>query len=152
MVELRALTEIYAPAGRIWGILTDLPAYPRWNPFVRYASGGLQVGENVDIYFAIPGGKLLNLPGRVMENNPGCELRWRGSRWKAFLFTGEYAIQLERSETERGLLTQRVVLRGLLAPLIAGSLGKKIQRGMAEMNQALKEQAEEGQASLGWHA
>jgi hypothetical protein len=150
MAELRALAEIYAPAERIWQILSDLPAYPRWNPFIRFVNGGLKVGAGVEVYYAIPGGRLLSLPARVTVCDPGCELGWRGSRWRAFLFTGEHSIRLEQVEPERGRLTQRMVLRGVLAPYIAARLGKKMQRGMTEMNQALKEQVEDGPGGASW--
>ena len=44
---LEASIEIHATPQRVWAILTDLPAYKQWNPFIVSSSGRVQVGAQV---------------------------------------------------------------------------------------------------------
>ena len=39
LAELFTMTEIEAPAERVWHILTDFARYPEWNPFIRCIEG-----------------------------------------------------------------------------------------------------------------
>jgi len=34
--------EIYAPATRVWDVLTDFRSYPQWNPQIHWASGSIE--------------------------------------------------------------------------------------------------------------
>jgi hypothetical protein len=47
--ELQCEIEIAATPERIWSILTDLPAYPAWNPFIRSISGPIATGQRLAI-------------------------------------------------------------------------------------------------------
>ncbi len=63
MRELRAEITINAPAERIWDTLTGLESVQDWNPFMRRASGDVQVGNRLRIH------DLLD-PG--INPNPSC--------------------------------------------------------------------------------
>ncbi|WP_314036881.1 SRPBCC domain-containing protein [Dietzia sp. CH92] len=41
--------EIDAPAGIVWGVLTNLEAYPEWNPFCISARSTLELGAPVEM-------------------------------------------------------------------------------------------------------
>ena len=49
MKELHSEIEIAASPERVWDILADFAAYPRWNPFIRHISGELEVGERLEV-------------------------------------------------------------------------------------------------------
>ena len=45
--ELRTFVDIDATPERVWQVLTDLPAYAEWNPFVTRADGAFVVGSRL---------------------------------------------------------------------------------------------------------
>jgi uncharacterized protein YndB with AHSA1/START domain len=54
MRELTAEIEIAASPDRVWEVLTDLDAYPAWNPFIRRASGELREGARLEVVIQPP--------------------------------------------------------------------------------------------------
>ena len=46
--HLQAEVDIQASAERVWEVLTDLPAYPEWNPFIVQAAGRPLAGHLAD--------------------------------------------------------------------------------------------------------
>jgi uncharacterized protein YndB with AHSA1/START domain len=46
-IELRTSIDIAAPPERVWEVLTQLAAYPEWNPFIVRAEGTVAVGERL---------------------------------------------------------------------------------------------------------
>ncbi len=59
MHTLRTSITIDAPAALIWQILTDFVSFPRWNPFIREATGDLRNGGTVTTLAGPVGGTLL---------------------------------------------------------------------------------------------
>src|SRR5215218_148381 len=47
--ELTAFVDIRATPERVWQVLTDLPAYAEWNPFVTRADGAVVVGSRLAV-------------------------------------------------------------------------------------------------------
>ncbi len=48
MKHLLTEISITAPPDRVWHLLTDFASYPRWNPFIRCASGELKEGAQLE--------------------------------------------------------------------------------------------------------
>jgi hypothetical protein len=142
MPILQAVTEIDAPADRVWEILSDVGNYPRWNPFIRGVSGRLAVGETIEVYLALAPGRIQKFTPRVTAFQPGREIRWLGRLWQPHVFDGEHRLLIEPLDEARVRFTQREVFRGVLVPLLLAAIGKDTQRGFVEMNQALKAEAE----------
>ena len=47
--ELTTFVDIDATPERVWQVLSDLPAYAEWNPFITEAEGAFVVGERVSV-------------------------------------------------------------------------------------------------------
>jgi hypothetical protein len=47
--ELTTSVDIDASPERVWQVLTDLPAYAEWNPFITEADGAVVVGERLTV-------------------------------------------------------------------------------------------------------
>jgi hypothetical protein len=141
MKELHSEIEIAASPERVWDILADFAAYPRWNPFIRHISGKLEVGERLEVRLEPPDSRGITLRPTVLSAEPNRQLRWLGHLWVPGLFDGEHTLATEPLEENRVRFVQHEVFKGVLVPLVARSLANTL-RGFEEMNGALKEQAE----------
>jgi hypothetical protein len=142
MKELHSEIEIDAPAERVWHLLTDFASYPRWNPFIRRISGEPARGERLEARIEPPGGLGMTFKPKVLNAEPNRKLRWLGHLLVPGLFDGEHSFAIEPLEENRVRFIQREAFKGLLVPLFARSLETNTQRGIEEMNRALKERAE----------
>jgi hypothetical protein len=143
MQHLQTEIEITAPASRVWRVLTDLSAYPDWNPFVRSISGELTPGARLNVTIQPDGGKPMSFKPRLMAFEPQRELRWKGRLLVPGLFDGEHYFQLHETSAGRVRFAQGEMFSGLLVPLVfLGSMMAGTLRGFAAMNQAIKARAE----------
>jgi len=142
-MELRTTTNIDASPEVVWEILTDFQAYGEWNPFIREIEGVAQKGARLRVRMTPPEGKAMNFKPVVQSAEPALELRWLGRLWLPRLFDGEHVFELEPDADGSTRLTQRETFRGVLVPFLAHSLNTNIRLAFEQMNQALKERAEQ---------
>ena len=143
MKELRSEIEIQASADRVWKLLTDFSSFPQWNPFIRQASGNANLGEKLKVTIQPSGASGMTFRPTILKAEPHRELRWLGHLLIPGLFDGEHIFTIESLVPDRVRFTQCEIFTGLLVPLFAKSLDTDTQRGFEEMNQALKEKAEQ---------
>ena len=141
MISTEVIIE--ASPSRIWAVLTDADAYPRWNPFIRSMNGRLQEGETISIEVAPTGRSSMRFRPSVLVVKPEKELRWLGSVGIRGLFDGEHAFQLTQLAPRQTLFRQSERFSGLLVPLIMrGQNAEAARKGFIAMNDALKQRAE----------
>ena len=141
--QVRTLTTsvvIYAKPDRVWQVLTDFHSYPEWNPFIKQASGDARAGSKLDLTIQL-GDSTMNFRPRVLEADPGHELRWRGRFVLPGLFDGEHSFVLE-PEGNNTRVTQSEKFDGLLVVPLWKSMAPATLKGFHSMNQALKVRAE----------
>jgi hypothetical protein len=137
--------DIAAPPWRVWRALTDLAAYPAWNPVVTRAEGRPEAGARLRVRVALPGRPALTLEPRVVALDTGRAFRCRCRPLRLpGLLDGEHAWEVERpAEGGATRLHHRVRLSGLLAPLLAlGGVAEAIRRGLEAVDAAVKARAE----------
>lgn len=134
--------EILAPAERVWSLLIDFPAYIRWNPFVRFIEGSLEVGESLKVFIQPPGGKGMRFKPRLLEVKPNCELRWKGKLLLPGLFDGEHYFMIENQPGGSVIFRQGEIFSGILVPLFRDALDGATRQGFMAMNEAIKREAE----------
>ncbi len=140
MARYRAETFILAPPERVWQVLVDLPRYPEWNPFTVSVASSLDQGAPVDMQVRLHG-QLRHQREQVSIVEPPHCLGWGmqlGPRWW---------LRAERRQTlgavEGG--TRYVTddhIQGVLSPIVHWIFGTTLERGFAEMTQALKRRVE----------
>ncbi len=143
MPEIQYPIDISAPIARVWEILSDFPAYPSWNPFIRSISGAQTVGSRLHVTIQPQGGKAMALSPTLLNFSPSKEFRWKGQLLIPGVFDGEHYFKL--SEPSNGIvrLTHGEIFSGFLVPLVfRGALRNGTELGFQAMNQALKQRAE----------
>jgi len=141
VLELETSIDIDASPDAIWEVLSDLPSYPSWNPFIRELRGRLSTGERLELRMQPVGGKAIRFRPTVLAAEPARELRWLGRLVMPGVLDGEHRFAIE--PTARGSrLVQEERFTGLLVPFLARGLQRGTLPGFERMNEAVKERAE----------
>jgi hypothetical protein len=140
---IRSAIEIRAPIELAWAVLTDFPSYPEWNPVVRRLRGRPQAGRRIVIRSQPPGGRALVHRPRVVAWSPPFELRWRTTVLSPRLFCGEHGFRLQSVAEGRVRFVQDETFSGLLVPFYAVLRLPAMRRGFEQLNQALRDRAEQ---------
>ncbi|MCI4065585.1 SRPBCC domain-containing protein [Micromonospora sp. R77] len=131
---------ISSPPERVWEILTDLPRYQEWNPFVRRAAGRPAVGEALTLFIQPPGEKGMTHHPTVTVAEPARQFQWLGKVAVPGLFGARHEFVLEAAAGGT-LVRHRETFTGLLVPFLKRTLDRT-ELGFDQLNRALKERAE----------
>jgi hypothetical protein len=142
VLTLRTEIDIAATPARIWDVLTDFAAFPRWNPFIRRVDGVLAPRVRLSVRIQPPGGRAMTFHPTVLRVEDERHLSWRGRTLLPGLFDGEHFFELEPAGPDRVRFVHGEVFRGLLVPLLAKTLRTTTRQGFEQMNAALKARAE----------
>src|SRR5690349_25146391 len=93
MFEFKTTTHIAAPPEKVWALLTDLPAWPAWNPTVDRVTGRAALGDKVTVFAKVANGK--GFPVKVAALEPPRKMLWRGGAPLKLMFKGERNFTLE---------------------------------------------------------
>jgi hypothetical protein len=129
-------TNIEAPASVVWDVLTDLPAYPEWNPFILSISGDLRQGGRLSTRIQPPGGRAMSFRPTVTVLEPGHRLEWLGRLGAPGIFDGRHGFTLTQTDAGGTEFRQEETFSGLLVPL-TGSILERTREGFSAMNDAL---------------
>jgi len=139
------ITEIVIDAepAAVWAVLTDLPAYPDWNPFIVEAAGNLIVGARLRNRIQPPDGKAMVFRPVITEFQSDRVLEWLGRLGIPGIFDGLHRFELVPSgEATRLIHSER--FRGVLVGMMRRSIDSEIRAGFEAMNLALKARVETG--------
>lgn len=139
--HLHTETRIEAAPATVWDILTDLAAYPDWNPFITSSTGTVAVGEQLTNRLQPPGGRAVTFQPRLTKVDDGRVLEWLGRLALPGLFDGRHRFELvPDGDGTRLIHTERFT--GVLVPFMRKSLDTITLAGFHTMNTALKVRAE----------
>ena len=139
--RLRTDVDIDATPDRVWEVLTDLAAYPAWNPFIVRAEGVVGTGRRLTLTMQPIGGRATTLRPRLVEVDVPRRLRWRGTVGVPGLVDAEHTFTLEPRGSGTRVVHQED-FRGVLVPFLAASLDRSTLPAFVAMNEALKSWAE----------
>lgn len=145
-VRLTASIEIEASPDEVWRVLTDLPAYPQWNPFltstrVTSEGGRLEEGATLRNVMHDRTGDTVFTP-EVLTLEAGRELRWLGKMGPGWIADGEHRFLIEEIGGGRVRLTQSESFTGVAVPFFEGKLRDDTLPQFHAMNEALARQVE----------
>ncbi|MEX5719018.1 SRPBCC family protein [Geodermatophilus maliterrae] len=139
--RLFADVDIDATPEQVWEVLTDLAAYPAWNPFIVRAEGVVEPGRRLTVTMQPVGGRATTLRPRLVDVDAPRRLRWRGTLGIRGLMDADHTFSLEPQGSGTRLVQQED-FRGALVPFLAASLDRKTLPAFVAMNEALKSRAE----------
>lgn len=134
--------EIDASPKRVWEVLTDFPAHPEWNPFIRTIRGEVSVGARLQVHIAPKGRRGMKFKPTVTAVTPERALAWFGSLGMRGIFDGAHSFALEDLGGDRTSITQAETFSGALVPFFGSGL-QGTAAGFDEMNRALKKRCEQ---------
>lgn len=141
MREIITRVDIEAVPERVWGALTSFDYYPDWNPFIRQASGRLQVGETLTLRMFPSQGKPMTFRPTVLAVDPQRELRWIGRLVLPGVFDGEHSFKLSPIEGGATRLVQAERFSGALVPFVRAVVERTVN-DFDRLNRALKNYVE----------
>ena len=138
MKELTTEIEFEGTSQEVWDVLTDLPAYAQWNPFIKQIDGEPRTGAKLEVRMEPEGERAMTFRPTVLTAEPGREFKWLGHLLVPGIFDGEHRWLIEETESGRVRFTQSERFGGILVPL----LWKKLRdggtaKGFRAMNEAL---------------
>jgi len=135
--------EVDAPAELLWQVVSDLPAYSEWNPFVVRCRSSLVVGSPITMQVQLLPWFTQKQQETVFEHVPGRTFCYGldGGAIGAVISRRCHVVRAV-GET-RAHYSSRFEMSGWLAPVVATLLGSRLEHGFASMAEALRRRAEQ---------
>ena len=141
--EIKTEIDISASPAKVWNIITDIDKWQEWSPIINASQGESAIGSQLSITMiskeAGKDGPQYNPV--ITQLKEHSYFHWRAHMMAGFVFTNDKILILK--ETQNGThLTHIETFKGMMAPLMSGSVDKNVPAMLDSMNQALKELAE----------
>jgi hypothetical protein len=145
-VIVKHVLEIEAPATVVWEVITDLPSYPAWNPFVVECRSTLAVGAAISMRVRVL--PFWAQPQRewITTHDPGSRLCYGLRGMPLGSLVSSRCHEVRSSGPRSTLYESRFELGGWLAPVVEGLLGRRLATGFLAMSEAIRHRAEELQS------
>jgi len=140
-LKLEHRIGVRAPAGVVWDILSDLPAWSEWNPVYRKASGVIRYGERLALTETLPGGQPRDLTVPILDWAPNEALHLRVSRLGGLLTSVRY-LEIEALSETGCVFSNGDLFLGLVGPLVARRMRRTLRRSYALIGEAMRDRAE----------
>lgn len=125
----------------VWAILTDLPGYKDWNPWVIEAEGDLTPGGHATVQVKL-NGSVQKAEHIVLVVDKPTTFCWKDAGWNAIFQYGQRCRWLTAQADGTVKFHQEVLLDGPLSHIAALFYGKSLQDGINSETAALKATAE----------
>ena len=135
--------EISAPTDVVWGVITDLPCYEQWNPFVISCRSTLVVGDPIDMRVKIFSRFAQPQRETIQEHVPGQRLCYGLDGGRLGAVISRRCHQLESLDSGRTRYRSRFALSGWLGPVTRVLLGTRLRRGFHSMTAGIRDRAEQ---------
>ncbi|NWF70286.1 MAG: SRPBCC domain-containing protein [Chloroflexi bacterium] len=134
-MECAVRIDIHAAPEKIWALLTDAAAFPRWNSTVKSIEGRIAPGETLKLVTTAVPDRVFKL--RVSAFTPPQTMVWRDGAAPMFQGVRTYTLTPRGSGVTEFAMSE--VFSGLMLPMIAGSLpdfGPSFERYAADLKKA----------------
>lgn len=133
--------EIEAPAHVVWNVISDLPAYGQWNPFVPECRSTLKLGDPIEMQVNLRGARRRQVEWMTgIEEGRGFSYRMRPLPLGALSSARHHLI--EPLDDQRCRYQSHFELRGWLMPLVRRLMESELDKGFSGMTQGIKRRSE----------
>jgi hypothetical protein len=144
MREVYTDIRINASLETVLDMVTDLPAYKTWNPFIVESIGKAALGERLTCRPRVGKNRVATFHPKVTRLEKGKVFAWTGHVLMPGIADGVHIFELKNEEPGTVHLIHRQEFSGILIPLLWKRIEKTAKRGFTLMNEALKKRAEQG--------
>lgn len=141
--EIKTEILIHATPSKIWTILTDFENYPNWNPFIKSITGEVKKGNKIKVRIRQSEKKEMAFNPTILTYEVHKQIVWLGHLLFNGLFDGEHRFELIDNGNGTTTFKQSEKFKGILVPLLKKQLKHNTKNGFEEMNNKLKELAEQ---------
>lgn len=134
--------DIAASPAQVWAVLTDFPAYPSWNPFIKSIEGRPDQEPRFRVRIQPPGQKAMDFRPKVVAWEAQKHFAWKSQWLMPGLFDGEHHFELQPLPNGHTRLIQHEYFSGILVPMMKKMLQTHTRQGFEALNLALKDRAE----------
>lgn len=134
--------EVQAPAELLWQVIVDLPAYPKWNPFVVACRSSLDVGAPIQMRVRVFESLAQPQTEIVLQHQPGRLLSYGLPGNALGVLKSQRSHRVCEIGRGRSRYCSSFELSGWLSPLVGLLLGRKLRRSFGEMSEALVQRAQ----------
>jgi hypothetical protein len=135
--------DIDAPCETVWTVITDLPSYGEWNPFVVSCRSTLVVGDPIEMRVVLFRGFPQGQRETIFEHRPGERLCYGLDGGALGAIVSRRSHELQVLAPGRTRYRSHFELSGWLAPVVGGLLGGRLQRGFGLMTAGIRQRAEQ---------
>ncbi len=128
-----------ATAEAIWAILTDLPAYPEWNPLVKSASGNLEPMGTLQVTVAYPGADLLQGSAEVTGFIPPKYFSFTLRKGPTWWYQEEHIFRIKVRDDGKVTFYNEAYATGLSLRFGRKNAAHRMRHAMDRMNEELKD-------------
>lgn len=134
--------SISATPEKVWAVLTDFNAFPKWNPFIKSLTGDVKTGNKIEVRIEPPGAKGMTFKPKVLAFEKNRRFHWQGHLFFPGLFDGRHRFELVDNGNGTTTFIHAEDFKGILIPMLRKMLDVNTRNGFEAMNAALKAEAE----------
>lgn len=135
--------EIAAPAGVVWEVITDLPAYGQWNPFVPECHSTLQPGTSIEMRVNLGGRNPRRQVEWMTAYEPNLGFSYRMKPVPLGALSSARTHRIEPVSTTHCRYHSHFELMGWLMPLVRLVMLDRLDAGFEGMAQGIRRRAEQ---------
>jgi hypothetical protein len=140
-LKIESRIGIQAPPEIVWEVLSNIDAWPGWNPLYPQASGEMKIGGRWSLCVAYPGEPHRQSEPRMLDWVPQEQILLADLHWGGWVKSVRY---IEIDEVDKGacIVSNGEIFSGLIAEFYGNKHRRPRKKGFQAMSDALKREAE----------
>ena len=135
MFEIIIKKEINAASSKVWSVICNTSEYQQWNRFVPSCDSSFKVGSPIVMRVRMFPAVTFRQNETIYANEPEALMEY-GVRIPLLLKSTRLHV-LQKVDAQTTAYESHFRLQGLLAPMVAFCLGKRLQGGFTMMTEGL---------------